>query len=52
MSVAITNTVILVGLASAGYGFWLAWPPLGYIVGGLSAIGLAVLIGGGKGPRT
>jgi hypothetical protein len=36
------DMVLLLGVAALAYGFWLAWRPLGYIVGGLmlAAIGI------------
>lgn len=31
-----TTTVLeLVGFAAIAYGFWMAWPPLGFIIGGV-----------------
>ncbi|MBS1803523.1 MAG: hypothetical protein JST28_09150 [Acidobacteria bacterium] len=31
----VLDVMFLLGLAAASYGFWLAWHPLGFIVGGL-----------------
>ena len=45
---------VLIGVVSIAYGAYLAWEPLGFIIGGLLLTGLAVTIdepfrkGGGK----
>lgn len=36
---------VLFGIAVFSYGFWLAWHPLGYIMGGLSILMVGVLLG-------
>lgn len=36
--------LILTGLGAVAYGFYLAWHPLGFIVGGLLLISFAMLI--------
>jgi hypothetical protein len=42
LSVFLPDAVLLLGVAVLAYGFWLAWRPLGYIMGGLmlAAVGL------------
>lgn len=35
---------IAVGLGCITYGVWLAWAPLGWIVGGLSFVVVAILL--------
>lgn len=36
--------LILVGLVAIAYGCYLAWQPLGYIVGGFLLIGFAIMM--------
>ena len=36
---------VLFGIGISSFGFWLAWHPLGFIVGGLSASTVGVLLG-------
>ena len=33
----------LCSAAAVGYGFWLAWPPLGFIVSGAAGLAFALL---------
>lgn len=35
----------LIGFAVVSYGFWLAWHPLGFIIGGLALSAQGVLLG-------
>jgi hypothetical protein len=39
-----TTLLELIGFAGIGYGFWLAWPPLGFIVGGVLLALVAYLV--------
>lgn len=39
--------VLLAGSAAVLYGLWSAWPPLAWIVTGLAAMRLALLVDGG-----
>lgn len=41
----LADAAALLGLAAFSYGFWLAWRPLGFIVGGLALSALGVLYG-------
>jgi hypothetical protein len=36
---------VLLGIAAASYGFWLAWHPLGFISAGASMSAIGVLLG-------
>lgn len=36
----------LAGMAAMAYGAWLAWPPAGFIVGGLVVLLIATALGG------
>jgi hypothetical protein len=38
-----TDLFVLCGLGAAAYGFWLAWRPLGFILGGAAVAGLGIL---------
>jgi hypothetical protein len=38
-----TDLVVLAGFAATSYGFWLAWHPLGFMLGGLGLAGLGIL---------
>ena len=40
-----TDLFTLVGCGAVSYGFWLAWHPLGFIAGGVSASAVGVLLG-------
>ena len=37
----LSDIVALFGIAAVSYGAWLAYPPAGFIVGGLALCGLA-----------
>jgi hypothetical protein len=39
------DVVFLLGTAIAAYGFWLAWRPLGFIIGGLFLAAFAYFTG-------
>jgi hypothetical protein len=41
--IVFTDLVVIAGLAAMSYGFWLAWPPLGFILGGLLAAAAGIL---------
>ena len=41
----LADIAVVCGLILFAYGFWLAWHPLGFIVGGLALGALAVLYG-------
>lgn len=41
----IAGIAVLFGASACSYGFWIAWHPLGFIVGGLSASALGILLG-------
>jgi hypothetical protein len=41
----VAGLAVLFGIGAFSYGFWLAWHPLGFIVGGLSASAVGVLLG-------
>ena len=43
----LTTTISAVGLALIVYGLYLAWPPLGFTVGGLVAVRVAWSLDGG-----
>lgn len=36
----------IAGAASVTYGFWLAWPPLGFIVGGGIVLAAVIILAG------
>lgn len=36
----------LTGMAAMAYGSWLAWPPAGFVVGGLVVLLIATALGG------
>jgi hypothetical protein len=36
---------VMLGLVGFSYGFWLAWRPLGFIVGGVALFALGILFG-------
>jgi len=40
----VPDGVFIAGSGLTSYGFWMAWPPLGFIVGGLAVIFLAFAI--------
>jgi len=39
------DLAVLVGLVAISYGFWLAWRPLSFIVGGMALGALGLLFG-------
>lgn len=39
------DAMVPAGIAAISYGFWLAWRPLGFIVGGLALSALGILLG-------
>ena len=41
--ISIADLATLAGLAATSYGFWLAWHPLGFILGGCGLAGLGIL---------
>jgi hypothetical protein len=38
-----SDLALLVGFLGMSYGFWLAWRPLGFILGGLSLVAFSIL---------
>ena len=44
----VAGLAVLFGVAVFSFGFWLAWHPLGFIVGGLAVSTLGVLLGRNK----
>jgi len=45
LAAIVAGLAVLAGIAVFSFGFWLAWPPLGFIAGGLSISALGVLLG-------
>jgi hypothetical protein len=45
LSKTIPDLIFLVGLGALSYGFWLAWRPLGFIVGGIVLAAAGGLLG-------
>ena len=41
----VAGIAVIFGIALFSFGFWLAWHPLGFIMGGLSASAVGVLLG-------
>jgi len=41
----LADLAVIVGLIAFAYGFWLAWRPLGFIIGGLALFALGILFG-------
>jgi uncharacterized membrane protein YiaA len=41
----VAGLAVFFGIDVFSFGFWLAWPPLGFITGGLSLAALGVLLG-------
>ena len=39
------DLIAVIGLLAFSYGFWLAWRPLGFIIGGLALLALGILFG-------
>lgn len=39
------DAIVVLGVAAVAYGFWRAWRPLGFIIGGLFAAAAAFLFG-------
>ncbi len=44
---ALADAAMLLGVGAVSFGFWLAWRPLGFIVGGLALAALGMLYGRG-----
>jgi hypothetical protein len=45
LSAIIAGVAVLFGIGVFSFGFWLAWHPLGFIMGGLSVSTLGILLG-------
>ena len=41
----IADLSVLAGIAALSYGFWIAWHPLGFIVGGSALMASGILFG-------
>jgi hypothetical protein len=45
LTAIVAGLAVLIGIGVFSFGFWLAWHPLGFIVGGLAVSVLGVLLG-------
>jgi hypothetical protein len=41
----VAGLAVLTGIGVSSFGFWLAWHPLGFIVGGLMISAVGILLG-------
>ncbi len=42
--ISFSDVVLLLGFLGMAYGFWLAWHPLGFILGGIALIAFALMV--------
>ncbi len=43
-NISFSDVLLLLGFCAASYGFWLAWHPLGFILGGAALVVFAMCL--------